>query len=71
MFKKVVQRKPNSSNEASASTFVLHRVALYTERIRQDLDAQIDKPSGRICVPGFHWTGVFLSHLGGVPSVCR
>ena len=28
-------------------------------------------PSGRICVPGFQWTGVFLSHLGGVPSVCQ
>ncbi|MEL7339924.1 MAG: transposase [Bacteroidota bacterium] len=25
----------------------------------------------RICVPGFKWTGVFLSHLGGVPSVCQ
>lgn len=28
-------------------------------------------PTGRICVPGFQWTGVFLSHLGGVPSVCQ
>lgn len=28
-------------------------------------------PAGRICVPGFQWTGVFLSHLGGVPSVCQ
>lgn len=28
-------------------------------------------PSGRICVPGFQWTGVFLSQLGGVPSVCQ
>lgn len=28
-------------------------------------------PAGRICVPGFHWTGVFLSHLGGIPSVCQ
>lgn len=28
-------------------------------------------PSSRICVPGFQWTGVFLSHLGGVPSVCQ
>ena len=28
-------------------------------------------PVGRICVPGFQWTGVFLSHLGGVPSVCQ
>ena len=28
-------------------------------------------PSTRICVPGFQWTGVFLSHLGGVPSVCQ
>jgi hypothetical protein len=22
-------------------------------------------------VPGFQWAGVFLSHLGGVPSVCQ
>lgn len=28
-------------------------------------------PKTRICVPGFKWTGVFLSHLGGVPSVCQ
>lgn len=28
-------------------------------------------PKARICVPGFKWTGVFLSHLGGVPSVCH
>ena len=28
-------------------------------------------PKSRICVPGFKWTGVFLSHLGGVPSVCH
>ncbi len=28
-------------------------------------------PMGRICVPGFKWTAVMLSHLGGVPSVCQ
>mgnify|MGYP000147379235 CR=1 FL=1 len=28
-------------------------------------------PVGRICVSGFKWTGVFLSHLGGIPSVCQ
>lgn len=28
-------------------------------------------PKQRICVPGFQWTGVFVSHLGGVPSVCQ
>lgn len=28
-------------------------------------------PKQRICVPGFQWTGVFLSHLGGIPSVCQ
>ena len=28
-------------------------------------------PRGRICVPGIKWTGVFLSHWGGVPSVCQ
>jgi Transposase DDE domain len=28
-------------------------------------------PKGRICVTGFQWTGVFLSHLGGIPSVLQ
>lgn len=28
-------------------------------------------PSSRICVPGFQWTGVLLSALGEVPSVCQ
>lgn len=26
-------------------------------------------PGSRICVPGFKWTAVSLSHLGGIPSV--
>ena len=29
------------------------------------------RPKGRICVPGLKWTGVFLSHVGGVPNVCQ
>ncbi|MBC3785008.1 hypothetical protein [Spirosoma utsteinense] len=29
------------------------------------------RPTARICVPGFHWTGVLLSALGEVPSVCQ
>lgn len=28
-------------------------------------------PKERICVPGFKWTGVFLSSLGSSPSVCQ
>ncbi|AQG78937.1 transposase [Spirosoma montaniterrae] len=28
-------------------------------------------PSARICVPGFHWTGVLLAALGETPSVCQ
>lgn len=28
-------------------------------------------PKERICVPGFKWTGVFLSCLGSSPSVCQ
>lgn len=28
-------------------------------------------PVSRICVPGFKWTAVMLSCLGGVPSVCQ
>ena len=29
------------------------------------------RPAARICVPGFHWTGVLLSALGEIPSVCQ
>jgi len=28
-------------------------------------------PVNRICVPGFKWTAILLSNLGGVPSVCQ
>ena len=28
-------------------------------------------PVNRICVPGFKWTAVMVSHLGGIPSVCQ
>ena len=28
-------------------------------------------PKQRICVPGFKWTGIFLSCLGQTPSVCQ
>lgn len=28
-------------------------------------------PTSRICVPGFKWTGIMLSSLGGTPSVCQ
>ena len=28
-------------------------------------------PTKRVCVPGFKWTAVMLSHIGGVPSVCQ
>jgi hypothetical protein len=28
-------------------------------------------PASRICVPGFKWTAVLLSSLGGTPSVCQ
>jgi len=28
-------------------------------------------PASRICVPGFKWTGILLSSLGGIPSVCQ
>lgn len=28
-------------------------------------------PTSRICVPGFNWTSVLVSNLGGVPSVCQ
>ncbi len=28
-------------------------------------------PASRICVPGFKWTAVMLSCVGGIPSVCQ
>lgn len=28
-------------------------------------------PVSRICVPGFQWTAILLSSLGGIPSVCQ
>ncbi len=28
-------------------------------------------PTSRVCVPGFKWSGVMLSALGEVPSVCQ
>lgn len=28
-------------------------------------------PAGRVCVPGFKWTAVMLSCIGGIPSVCQ
>lgn len=28
-------------------------------------------PTNRLCVPGFHWTGIMLSALGEIPSVCQ
>lgn len=41
------------------------------KRITQIRPGYYTPPEGRICVPGYKWTGVFLSHLGGVPSVCH
>lgn len=47
---------------------VLSSKAKRLTRIRRGF---FSPPKERICVPGFQWTGVFLSHLGGVPSVCQ
>ena len=41
------------------------------KRLTQVRRGYYTPPKGRICVPGYKWTGVFLSHLGGVPSVCH
>lgn len=41
------------------------------KRLTQIRSGYFSPPKTRICVPGFKWTGVFLSHLGGVPSVCH
>ena len=47
---------------------VLSSKAKRLTRIRRGF---FSPPKERICVPGFQWTGVFLSHLGGIPSVCQ
>jgi len=47
---------------------VLSSKAKRLTRIRRGF---FSPPKERICVPGFQWTGVFLSHLGGIPSVIR
>ena len=47
---------------------VLSSKAKRLTRIRRGF---FSPPKNRICVPGFQWTGVFLSHLGGIPSVCQ
>lgn len=41
------------------------------KRLTQVRTGFFTPPKQRICVPGFQWTGVFLSCLGGVPSVCQ
>ena len=41
------------------------------KRLTQVRRGFFNPPKQRICVPGFQWTGVFLSCLGGVPSVCQ
>lgn len=47
---------------------VLSSKAKRLTRIRRGF---FSPPKDRICVPGFQWTGVFLSHLNGIPSVCQ
>lgn len=73
MFEKVRQNKSNSASEPRASTFLLRRVELYTKRLRQDLDAQIDKRLvntfldlfGIILMFRNRAMGLLLSELGG------
>lgn len=41
------------------------------QRLTRIRPGYFNPPGSRICVPGFQWTGVLLSHIGGVPSVCQ
>lgn len=41
------------------------------KRLTQIRPGYYRPPKERICVPGFKWTGVFLSTLGCSPSVCQ
>lgn len=41
------------------------------KRLTQLRPGYFTPPKQRICVPGFKWTGVFLSCLGQAPSVCQ
>ena len=41
------------------------------KRLTQMRPGYYRPPKERICVPGFKWTGVFLSALGSSPSVCQ
>ena len=41
------------------------------KRLTQMRPGYYRPPKERICVPGFKWTGVFLSSLGSSPSVCQ
>ena len=41
------------------------------QRLKRVKPGFYSRSFGRICVPGFQWTAVLLSTLGGVPSVCQ
>jgi hypothetical protein len=41
------------------------------QRLTRIKNGYFNPPKGRINVPGYHWTSVMLSCLGGTPSVCR
>lgn len=41
------------------------------QRLTKIRPGYFNPPGSRICVPGFKWTGVFLSCLGQAPSICQ
>ena len=57
----------NESRVCEGLCSVLSSKAKRLTRIRPGF---FSPPKERICVPGFQWTGVFISHLGGIPGVC-
>jgi hypothetical protein len=64
----------DSRIEKPESWFIQGLCSVYSsigKRLTKIKRGYYDPPVSRICVPGFKWTAVLLSSLGGTPSVCQ
>lgn len=64
----------DSRIEKPESWFIEGLCSVYSskgKRLTKIKRGYYNPPSSRICVPGFKWTGILLSNLGGIPSVCQ
>ena len=64
----------DSRIEKPESWFVQGLCSVYSTAARRMMKIKrgfYRPPTGRICVPGFKWTAVMLSCIGGTPSVCQ